>query len=114
LDFLHQSEHTYGVSVGLASATATVGAGVVTVGVTPACKGTGGKISRITAIPIRIIPIPNEKKRGYFPTGGIFIADISNPPPRRPIKKKIAPMKSKTPISVCGMMIASGVFSLAA
>ncbi|GAB4418528.1 MAG: hypothetical protein Fur0044_14550 [Anaerolineae bacterium] len=75
-----------------------------TVGAAVGCGGKDGKTSRVRAIPIRITPIPTEKIRGYFPTEGILAAAISIPPPRRPIKRKIAPTTSRIPSLVCGMI----------
>jgi hypothetical protein len=89
---------------------ATGGATVINVGGIGAlatvidCGYNRGKIYRLTAIPIKITPITPEIVRISFPTEGIFIADTSNPPPRIPIRKKIAPMKSRAPSLVCGIM----------
>jgi hypothetical protein len=66
--------------------------------------GKGGKINRLKAMPIKIKPIPPERKRAHLPTAGIFTADISKPPPKRPIKKNMAPITSKVPSFVCGML----------
>lgn len=92
-----------GVSVGTMATEVSMGVDV-SAGATVGGGGKDGKISRIMASPINNTPIPDAKKRGYFPIEGIFIADISNPPPKRPIKKKTAPIKSKTPSFVCGTL----------
>jgi hypothetical protein len=69
-----------------------------------ALEGPAGTTKRNNASPINIAPIPNTRKRAIFPIGGILIADISNPPPRMPIKKKNAPTINKIPSFVCGII----------
>ncbi len=66
-------------------------------------EGVPSEKRRTTAIATKSVPRPTEKMRGYFPAEGILIADISNPPPRMPIKRKIAPMARSRPSLVLGI-----------
>lgn len=91
-----------GSVVGVSGAgVAVAGAAIVFAATNPA--GIAGKMMRNSPASKRIIPMPNTMARGYFSIGGILMAETSNPPPRRPMRKKRAPMTSSTPSVDCGI-----------